>query len=610
MTLVGVIWLVVGFSLTATGACQAASPAPVPAPSPRADILEPVRVLASEELEGRAVGTAGGAKAADYLARQFAAISLEPLGDGGGFLQRFEVKTSVTLGPKNALSVFRDGRERRFAVEKEFVPFTFSDTGEAQGAAAFVGYGISAPELGYDDYAGLEVKGRVVVALTHEPREKDQAGPFRKPEAYRYTEVRYKALNAREHGAKALLLVHDPVNHPKDALFALRGSAGAPAGLIVINASRTVAEAILSPTGQTLGQLQAEIDRTLKPRSCLLPATEVSVASEVVAVKGLGANVVGRIAGTDPKLRDEAVVLGAHHDGLGRGGESSLAPDRFGQVHPGADDNASGVAGVIAAARHFKQKPARRSVVFVCFDGEETGVLGSAHYVRRPPWPLAKTFAMVNLDSIGRLQNRRVYAHGVDSAKEMRALVDRAASDLGLELKVSGDAYGPSDHTSFYLKEKPVVFFFTGPHSDYHRPTDTADRLAREGLTTMVDLATRVVTSLADRAEPLTYVKTAGRPPPGRGGPGGYGAFFGSIPDFSDQPVPGVKLTGVRAGSPAEKAGVKAGDLIVKFGDVAIRNLHDLTFALKARRPGDTIEVRYLRDGKECVTRATLEERK
>jgi hypothetical protein len=580
------------------------------------EVVEPARVLSSDDLEGRAVATPGGAKAIDYLARQFAAIGLAPLGDKG-YAQSFEVSTGVEPGPKNSLSLVRSGVSTTFERGKEYTPISFTDSGEARGDVVFVGYGISAPELHYDDYAGHDVKGKIVLAMTHEPREKDQTNPFRKPEAYRYTEVRYKAFNAREHGARALILVSDPVNHETDRLFALQGGGGQTAGILLVNVTRSVADRILaSPDrpadkGSPLLELQRAIDREFRPRSTLLAGSTIALSVDVTSRKGKGANVIGLLTGTDPGLKSEAIVVGAHFDALGRGGENSLAPDQVGKVHHGADDNASGVAGVLAVARTFSKSKPKRSIVFACFDGEETGALGSGHYVKHPTWPLEKTYAMVNLDSIGRLSGNRVYVHGVDSAKELRTIVERAASGSKLELKMVGDAYGPSDHTSFYVHGRPVAFFFTGPHADYHRPTDTSDKLEPEGIRRIAQVVARTVADLASRPAPLTFVKLAGKPTMGRGsGGGGYGAYFGSIPDFSESPVPGVKLTGVRTGSPAEKAGIRGGDTLVAFGGMTIRNLHDLTFALKARRPGDTVEVRYLRAGKELRTNAVLEERR
>ncbi len=283
---------------------------------------------------------------------------------------------------------------------------------------------------------------------------------------------------------------------------------------------------------------------------------------------------------------------------------------RIGEIHPGADDNASGTAAVMALARAFARTGgARRTLVFAAFGGEELGLLGSTRYVTSPPIPLDRTVAMLNLDSVGRMQGNRLHIMGVDSARELRTLVSELGGELGLELHLTGDAFGPSDHTAFYTRERPVLFFFTGTHSDYHRPSDTWEKINAEGLRRVTLVAYRVGTRLADQETRLTFVKPEPAPSRGRGG-GGYGPYFGSIPDFSESPVPGVRLGGVRPGSPADKGGLKGGDIIVKFAGVAVRNLDDLTFALRTRRAGDTVEVIYLRDGVERAVRATLEERR
>ena len=588
-------------------------------------LLERVRILASPEMEGRASGTPGGARAADYIAQEFRKIGLEPLGDQGGYLQAFEVTTGVRLGAENRLSLefgVRDqgsgGERKRYEAGVFFNPFGFSDEGNSSGEVVFAGYGITAPELQYDDYAGLDVQDKIVLVMTHEPQEKNEQGPFRKPEAFQYTEIRYKVINAREHGARGIIVVTDPNNHEgeKEELFVIRGTAGASAGIVAVNALREVAEAVLSPTGKSLAELQKEIDEKLKPRSFLIPGVIAHLQVSLIREKGRAANVIGVLPGRDPTLRGEAVVIGAHYDHLGRGGETSLAPDRYGEIHPGADDNASGVAGVIALAEAFARSGARRTLIFVAFDGEEMGLLGSSHYVKNPPWPLEKTYAMINLDGIGRLENDRLYILGVDSGKGLRSLVQETANVEATGrsplLHMRGDGFGPSDHTSFYAKGRPVLMFSTGPHLDYHRPSDTPEKINRGGLEKVVRLIFRTVAKLADRAEPLTFVRARGEPPRAsrREGAPGYGAYFGSIPDFSESPIPGVRLSGVRPGSPAEKAGLQAGDIIVKFGGVTIRNLDDLLYALRSKRPGDIVEVLYLRDGQEQKGQATLEERR
>ncbi|MBI4588240.1 MAG: M28 family peptidase, partial [Candidatus Rokubacteria bacterium] len=276
--------------------------------------------------------------------------------------------------------------------------------------------------------------------------------------------------------------------------------------------------------------------------------------------------------------------------------------------HHGADDNASGTTGVMALARAFAARGGLpRTLVFVGFAGEEMGILGSSHYVKSPVVPLEKTVLMVNFDMIGRLRDDKLYVFGVDSGTGLREIVTEAAKGPALKLQLRGDPFSPSDHTSFYVRERPVLFLFTGAHTDYHKPSDTWDKINAQGMETVVTFAARLVERVGSASPPPAYVKLAA--PPSRGS-AGYGPFFGVVPDFGEPERPGVKLGGVRPGSPAEKAGVKAGDIIIRFAGIEVKTLDDLTFALRSRRAGDNVEVILLRDGKEVSAQATLEPRR
>jgi len=330
----------------------------------------------------------------------------------------------------------------------------------------------------------------------------------------------------------------------------------------------------------------------------------------LVREHGQTANVVGLLPGTDPVLRDEIVVIGGHYDHLGRGSPFSLDAAHPDAIHPGADDNASGTAAVVGLAEAFARAGgARRSLLFVAFSGEELGLLGSTHYVRQPPVPIERTVAMVNLDSVGRMKDGQLYAMGVDTGQGLRALVEQAAAGLDVKLHLRGDGIGPSDHTAFVNRDRPVVFFFTGTHGDYHRASDTWDKVDAEGLRKVVAIAYNTARALADRDDRLAFVRVAPAAPPAARG-GSYGPYFGSVPDFAENPAPGVRLSGVRPGSPADRAGFRPGDVIVRFAGVTVRTLDDLTFALRKQRPGDVVEVVYVRDGAEHAVQATLESRR
>lgn len=591
--------------LLATLLLGAARPEPIPDAS---QLLGWVKALADPALEGRASGTPGAERAVRLIAEEFGRLGLRPGGDGGSYLQTFEVVTGIRVAGPTTLQVAFGGATRGFSAGPDFLPYAFSESGEAEGELVFAGYGITAPDLGYDDYAGLDVRGKVVLIMTHEPRERDPVGPFRKPEALHYTQLRHKAINARERGAVGIIVVPDP-HHPEETPRPPRGTT-APWGILAVYTSRRVADLLLAPTSRSLADLQAEIDRALAPRSTAVPGTRVRLAVGLLRERGLASNVVGILPGSDPGLRHEAVVIGAHYDHLGRGSQFSLAPERADEVHPGADDNASGTAAVIGLARAFAAAGGtRRSLVFVAFAGEELGLLGSTHYVKRPPIPLADTGAMVNLDSVGRMQGRRLFALGVGSGSGLRELVEEASRGVEVELAFREDAFGPSDHTPFYARGRPVLFFFTGTHPDYHRPTDIWEKINAEGLRTVVRVAFRTIRLLADRPERPAFVRVTGPPRP-RGGGGGYGPYFGSVPDFSDSDTPGIRLVDVQPGSPAERAGLRSGDIIVRFAGVTVRTLDDYVFALRSRRPGETVEVVYLRNGVERRADAVLETRR
>ena len=316
-------------------------------------------------------------------------------------------------------------------------------------------------------------------------------------------------------------------------------------------------------------------------------------------------NVVAMIRGSDPVLTNEYVVLGAHFDHLGRSGASALDPDSAEAIRNGADDNASGTAAVMELARLLARHAPRRSVIFVTFSGEELGLLGSQRFVERSPVPIAQVVAMLNFDMVGRLRNHRVIVYGVETATEMRALVDSAATGTGLEVRGVGDGYGPSDHSSFYARGIPVLHFFTDLHEDYHRATDDADKVSASGVGRVVGLAERVVRAIADRNERLTAVRVS-RPAPVAGSGREREVYLGSIPDMSAPETPGVRLTGVRAESPADKAGLKAGDIIVEFDGKTVKDLYEYTAALQARKPGDTVKIVVLRESARVELTATL----
>jgi hypothetical protein len=313
-------------------------------------------------------------------------------------------------------------------------------------------------------------------------------------------------------------------------------------------------------------------------------------------------NLVGIIPGTDPALRNEYVVVGAHFDHLGRSTTGALDPDHGSEIRNGADDNASGSAAVLALARRFVRSPTRRPILVTHFSGEEEGLLGSAYLVEHPPVPVTRMVAMLNFDMVGRLRDDKVIVYGLATAAEMKSVLDSANAGVGLKLSLVGDGTGPSDHSSFYLKDMPVLHFFTDVHADYHRASDDADKINVAGEVRVVDLAERAIRLIADRPKKLTFTK-APTTTVARSASSGNGAYFGSIPDMGAGDETGMRLSGVSPGGPAEKAGLKGSDLIVEFGGKPIKNIYDYTDALGTYKPGDVVSVVLLRGpNKERIT--------
>ena len=324
-------------------------------------------------------------------------------------------------------------------------------------------------------------------------------------------------------------------------------------------------------------------------------------------VAGLrSSNVIGLLPGRDPVLRNEAVIVGAHYDHLGLGGFGSLDPDSTGKVHNGADDNASGAAMLIEIAGRLAATPPARTIIFIAFSGEELGLLGSGYYVKQPVYPLSTTLAMINLDMVGRLRQKRLIVYGAQTAKEFPALLDSLNWHAGLDLKAQGDGYGPSDQSSFYAAGRPVLHFFTDLHEDYHRTTDDWQKINVEGFGQVASFVAGVVTALGNRPGPLTPVTTSPRMPTSTGAAtGGYGAYLGTVPDMTDNPG-GVRLLGVRAGSPAEQAGLRGDDIITGIGGMSVPDLQAMSDALRSHQPGDTVEITIRRGDTTTTLHATL----
>jgi len=571
-----------------------------------AKLQQHVSYLASDALDGRRTGTAGATDAARYIAGEFARLGLRPAASGPAtrrgsqvmarYLQSFPYVAGVELGNGNTLTFVREsgfGGAQTVRVRDDWMPLGFSANGKVDGALVFVGFGITASEQNYDDYAGLNVKHKVAIALQGTPDGDNPHGRFT-----RYDGIRWKAIAARTAGAKALLVVARENDFKSERLARLAyDHTGGDAGIPVVVISRSAVDSILgTPTVNDWQTIAKDKSHATKHP----PTGQLTLVTDVVRKEVPAYNVIGVLEGSDRLLKNETIVIGAHYDHLGRGGSGSLA-QRSGEIHHGADDNASGTAGMLELARLLtSQRPRpKRTIVFAGFGGEEEGLLGSNYYVNNPVMPLANTVAMINMDMIGRMKDRKLVIGGVGTAKEWRDIIAKGTADTNrsFALTLNEDGYGPSDHSSFYGKQVPVLFFWTGTHIDYHKPTDTWEKINYADQARVLDLVAYIVREIDSADKRVTYMTAKTEATPRTGG---FRVYLGTIPNYAESDD-GLLIDGVRDDSPAAKAGLKAGDRIVKIGTRDIKNVYDYTYALGEMKGGEEYVVEVVR-GKDRLS--------
>jgi hypothetical protein len=594
----------------------------------RGRLEESVKWLAAPEREGRGPGTKGIDEAADWVARQFAAIGVAPaVGSSppaqpvaANAFQRFAMTLDAKLGAEAANTAELlgppgpDGAPRRIPLElgKDFTPLAAGGSGRFDLPLVFAGYGITAPAEQYDDYA-TPAKGAAAIILRQEPQKDDPHSVFDGNQASQHAALARKIANASEHEVGGVVFCND-TDAEGDVLMAFTraGDGSENRTMPVLHLRRALVDEVVKQSlGQDLAAIQRGIDESLVPRSGPLHGWRIRGQSAVERVETEGRNVIGVLPGTggtaDGPLAGvraaETVVLGAHYDHLGYGGANSAAPGEH-AVHHGADDNASGAALLVEVARILREQgPFPRTILFVAFSGEERGLLGSGHYAANPIVPLSDTVAMVNLDMVGRLDGNKIIVHGTGTGTGMEALVDRLVAARGFEAAKEPGGFGPSDHSSFYAKKIPVLHLFTGSHSDYHRPTDTAEKINYDGMVRIAALVADLVRDLATAPERPAYIEVASKQF-ARGG--GDRPYFGSIPDFG-KPGKGYAVSGATKDSPAARGGLKGGDVIVRLGASAVTGLEDFDSALRKHKGGETVPVVVLRDNAEVTLQVTLD---
>jgi hypothetical protein len=576
------------------------------------DLRAHVKYLASDELEGRLAGTEGNAKAAKYIAGLFAQYGLTPAGDNGTYFQSFDFVSAVKLGAENSLAFEGNAIPddlRNLRINDHFRPLGFSSNASVSGPLVFAGYGITAPEMNYDDYASISAKGKVVVVLRYTP---EGSGPHSK--FYRHSALREKARMARENGATALIIVTGPADEQDDELMKLTyDHSFATSGIAALTVKRSVLEMLLKTTHTQLKSIQDSIKSARRPVAFEFTGVGVKLQTEIVKVAAQTANVAGYVGGNDPARRDQVLILGAHMDHLGYGGpgSGSLQPDAH-EVHNGADDNASGTSALLELAQAFaaRKTELKRTVMFLSFSGEELGALGSTYYVNHPLAPLAKSVAMLNMDMIGRLDNNTLIVGGTGTSPEWNPLLKKYNTDSTFTFKLDPSGFGPSDHAQFYGKNIPVLFFWTGDHSDYHKPSDDWDKLNYAGEEKIVRFVYNITLELDEQEAPPVFARVESPGPSmGAGDTRGFSVTLGIIPNYG-QSVEGMKINSIRPNGPAEKAGLKPDDVIVGMAGKKVLNIYDYMGILGELRPGDEVEVEVIRGSTRVKVTARMDKRK
>jgi hypothetical protein len=549
---------------------------------------EHIRFLASDELAGRGNGMTGLEEAARYISTRFEALGLRPVGDRGTYFQRLRVMTGQEIG-RHTRGVIRIGESSYpLAYRTDFEPLTFSVSAELQAPVVFAGYGVTAPEHGYDDYASVDVQGKWVLVLRYAPASFGEKG-------WHATFVR-KAQNAANHGARGVLVVNGPRSTRDDALVPFGADVGSEAIAIpVVHVRRPHAEEILSASSTSLFELQRSIDAGPSPRSFLVEGVEVALTIDVRRTAVEVENVLGflppegRNASPGLARSDEHLVIGAHYDHLGLGEKGSRDKRSKGTIHNGADDNASGVAGLLELARLFASLPDRpRGILFAAFAGEELGLKGSYYYTSHARLPLEDAVAMINLDMIGRLRHDRLYLSGTELLPQLEQVLAANLESEGVTLsnRFSGDL--SSDHAAFSAAGIPALFFFTGLHGDYHKPSDDPQFINFEGMERVLRITYNVSDFLL-RAE-TPRVRASGAPRQ-RSVDAPY-LGIGIDTSFAGE---GVRFAYVAADGPAAKAGLEAGDVLLEIDGRSIRSSEKAAGILKQHRPGETVHARVRR---------------
>ena len=553
------------------------------------NVLNHIKFLSSDEMEGRYPGSEGSTKSADYIAENFNKAGLYPF-NSDNFYQKFEFKSGISLSGKNSITI----NNKRFKVEKDYIPVQFSESGNFKGQIIFTGYGLKVDELNWNDYKDIDVEGKWVLMFRGSPEGYNPHSKFGDN-----ISIRKKTLAAKDLGALGVLLINQEKSEPLINLTFDYNSK--PIGIPVLNISYDILKVL---SNEDFESIKKEIDKNEKQKSFLLESeleASIDIKIETVSIS----NVVGVLRKEQNKTNDNYIVIGAHFDHLGYGsrGSGSLAPGKN-IIHNGADDNASGTAVLIDLAYKFSKlkKKLNNDIIFVAFNAEEQGLLGSKFFVDNIGNDINNIKTMINLDMIGRMKNNQLTIGGIGTAEVFGKIVDNANKNIDIDISKSASGQGPSDHSSFYNKNIPVLFFHTGGHDDYHKPSDDWTKINVEGINRINNLIFNVVYNVDSNQNPPVFKATTNPPAQRRMS---FSVTFGIMPNYGDSSQ-GLKVDAVRENGPAYSAGMQDGDIIVKINNKDVSDIYEYMARLGELKPGDIAKVQVLRNNKNIMLEIQL----
>ncbi len=572
------------------------------------EVYEHVKYLASDKLEGRYPGTNGDILARQYLSREFQKYGLKPEGDSA-YIQRFDMNNGVKAGSMNSASF--TGLNGVIKVsDKDFTPLAVSSNGKAEGKLVFAGYGIKADNLNYNDFKDkngneINVEGKVIVIMRYSPTYMNTSND----KFSAFEPLRAKLSVIKDLKPAGIIIITPPDNNSNDDDLMeigndiVRNNTGIP----IINVRRSIIASLMNERGYFLNLITSDINSNFTPNCFEFPDVTASFNVDLQDDISKTGNVIGLLEGSDPVLKNEVIVVGAHFDHLGYGGSNSMYSGKEKLIHHGADDNASGTAGVLELAQKFssEKKNIKRSILFLCFTGEEEGLIGSSYFTKSEKFKEFNIVAMINMDMIGRLKDNKLILNGTGTSSFWVPEIEKLNKTYNFSISMSPDGFGPSDHSSFYGKNLPVLMFFTDLHGDYHKPSDTYDKINTEGEAKVLKMVYDMTNNIANGQTKPEFTKVVKKEEENKGERKSVRVYVGTVPDFS-YTGDGFKISGVQAGSPAEKYGLLAGDIMIKFGEKEIKNIYDYTAALGEYKPGQEVDVTVKRDDKEVCLKVTL----